>query len=36
MLMLRNEVAAFVPQPVGHPPKKKSNTKTTKQKKSNK
>ena len=31
-LVLRSEVEAFVPQPVGHPPKKKPNTKTPQQK----
>ena len=35
-LVIRSEVEAFVPQPVGHPPKKKPHTKTTKQKKSKK
>jgi predicted DNA-binding protein (UPF0251 family) len=35
-LVIRSEVEAFVPQPVGHPLKKKPNTKRTKQKKSKK
>jgi predicted XRE-type DNA-binding protein len=35
-LLLRAEVEAFEPQPVGHPPKKKPNTKTPQQKKSKK
>ena len=35
-LVLRSEVEAFVPQPVGHPPKKKIGTKSSQQKRTQK